>query len=45
MFNKCNYFPKTIIFVDDRMENIGSLEKICIKLKIDFYGFHYKAVF
>jgi hypothetical protein len=44
MFSKYNYCPKAIIFIDDVLENIKSLQKLCIKLKIDFCGFHYKAV-
>jgi len=44
MFSKYNYYPKAIIFVDDVLENIKSLQKLCIKLKIDFCGFHYTAV-
>ena len=34
---------KTVIFVDDLIENIKSLQQICFKLNIDFYGFHYRA--
>lgn len=41
MLNKFNYYPKTIIFIDDLLENIKSLKKLCIKLKINFYGLHY----
>ena len=43
IFEKYNYYPKTVIFVDDLIENIESLKQICLKLNIDFYGFHYKA--
>jgi hypothetical protein len=39
-----NYYPKTIIFVDDDLNNLKSLEKLCIKLNINFYGFYYTAV-
>ena len=39
-----DYYPKTIIFVDDYMGNIESLKKLCINLNLNFYGFHYKAV-
>jgi len=38
-----NYYPKTIFFVDDQLKNLESLEKLCNKLKIKFYGFHYTA--
>ena len=44
MFNKYNYYPKAIIFIDDVLENLKSLQKSCTKLKIDFCGFHYRAV-
>ncbi len=44
MLCKKNYYPKTIIMVDDNLLNIESLEKLCIKLQINFYGFHYVAV-
>jgi len=44
MFSKYNYYPKTIVFVDDSINNLESLRKLCIKLKIDFHGFHYVAV-
>ena len=43
IFKKYNYYPKTIIFVDDLIENVESLQQTCFKLNIDFYGFHYKA--
>ncbi len=39
-----NYRPKTIIFVDDMLNNIESLENLSRKMKIEFYGFHYTAV-
>ncbi|WP_425363909.1 DUF2608 domain-containing protein [Candidatus Tisiphia endosymbiont of Hybos culiciformis] len=38
-----NYYPKTIIFVDDVLENIESVEKICTKLQINFYGFEFNG--
>ncbi len=43
VFKTYNYYPKTVIFVDDLIENIESLKQTCLKLNIDFYGFHYKA--
>ncbi len=43
VFETYNYYPKTVILVDDLIENIESLKQICLKLNIDFYGFHYKA--
>lgn len=38
-----NYYPKSIIFVDDYLPNLESLNKLCNKLKINFHGFYYKA--
>ena len=43
ILKKYNYYPKTVIFVDDLIENVESLKQTCLKLNIDFYGFHYKA--
>ena len=43
ILKKYNYYPKIIIFIDDLIENIKSLQKTCFKLNIDFYGFHYRA--
>lgn len=43
IFSQYSYYPKTIVFIDDNFQNINSLENLCIKLKINFYGFHYKA--
>ena len=39
-----NYYPKTIIFIDDMLNNLKSLERLSSKLKIKFYGLHYTAV-
>ena len=39
-----NYYPKKIVFIDDQLNNLESLEKLCAKLKIKFEGFHYTAV-
>jgi len=39
-----NYHPKRIIFVDDQLKNLESLEKLSDKLKIKFDGLHYTAV-
>jgi len=30
---------------DDLIKNIESLKQTCLKLHVDFYGFHYKAAF
>jgi Protein of unknown function (DUF2608) len=43
IFKKYDYYPKTVIFVDDLIENIESLKQLCFELNINFYGFHYKA--
>ena len=39
-----NYYPKTIIFIDDMLNNLESLERLSSKLKIKFYVLHYTAV-
>lgn len=39
-----NYYPKKVVFIDDQLNNLESLEKLCAKLKIKFEGFHYTAV-
>lgn len=43
VFKKYNYYPKTIIFLDDLIENVQSLQQTCLKLNINFHGFHYRA--
>ncbi|MCC8399069.1 MAG: DUF2608 domain-containing protein [Rickettsia endosymbiont of Platyusa sonomae] len=43
ILHKKSYYPKTIIFVDDVLENIESVEKICTKLQINFYGFEFSG--
>ena len=44
IFKTYNYYPKTIIFVDDLLYNLESLQHLANKLNINFYGFYYKAV-
>lgn len=44
MLNKYNYYPKNILFVDDDLTNLHSIENLCKKLGVNFYGFHYTAV-
>lgn len=39
-----NYHPKQIIFIDDQLNNLKSIENFCTKSRIKFYGFHYIAV-
>lgn len=43
MLNKHKYCPKNFIFVDDLFVNIESIKNLSLKLKVNFYGFHYKA--
>lgn len=43
MLNKHNYYPESILFVDDLFINIESIKKLSLKLTVNFYGFHYKA--
>lgn len=43
ILHKYNHYPKTIIFVDDYLPNLESLNQLCIKLAINFHGFYYKA--
>ena len=44
LFNKYNYYPETIIFVDDYLNNLKSVMQLSIKLNQKFYGFHYTAI-
>lgn len=43
MLDQHQYYPETIIFVDDLFINIESIQKLSLKLTTNFYGFHYKA--
>ncbi len=36
-----SYYPERIIFIDDQLHNILSVENLCNKLGIEFIGFHY----
>ena len=36
--------PEKVIFVDDREENVKSLEEVCQERGIEFLGFHYTEV-
>ena len=38
MLRMRKYSPKSIIFIDDQLKNLESLEKFCNKLKIKFHG-------
>ncbi len=44
MLHQSEYFPESIIFIDDQLKNLESLDKLCKKLKIKFHGIHYTAV-
>ena len=36
--------PKKIIFIDDKLSNVESIQSYCLEQKIEFSGFHYTAV-
>jgi hypothetical protein len=36
--------PAYLIFIDDKLENLVSVKKICNKLEIGFLGIHYKVL-
>ncbi|HJD60958.1 MAG TPA: DUF2608 domain-containing protein [Rickettsia endosymbiont of Columbicola hoogstraali] len=42
-FEKYNLHFKKIIFIDDTMKELESVEKACLDLNIDFQGIHYGA--
>jgi hypothetical protein len=44
ILNHKKYYPKRIIFIDDMLNNLLSVEDMCKKKNIDFIGFHYIAV-
>lgn len=44
ILNNKNYLPKKIIFIDDQLSNIETIAKLCVKLGVQFSGFHYLAV-
>ena len=44
ILNVEKYFPKSIIFIDDQLKNLESLDKFCNNHKIKFQGVHYTAV-
>ncbi len=41
---KVRYKPCVIIFVDDKLEKLESVEEMCKRLKIKFIGIHYIAL-
>ena len=44
ILQKSNYYPKKIIFIDDKIQNLYSVQNVCNMLKIPFQGFHYTAI-
>jgi len=36
--------PSKLVFIDDRIEHVQSLQKLCTDIKIPFEGCHYQAV-
>lgn len=36
--------PSKLVFIDDRIEHVKSLEKLCTEMNILFEGYHYQAV-
>ncbi len=43
LLHKTKYYPKNIIFVDDILENLQAVEKICNRLGINYYGFEFNG--
>lgn len=41
VLKKYNFYPKKIIFVDDKMKNIKPMEQLAKKLKIEFIGYEF----
>ncbi|GAA5252751.1 DUF2608 domain-containing protein [Candidatus Rickettsia kedanie] len=41
VLRKTNYYPQSIIFIDDIEENLLSLQETCKKLKINYQGFEF----
>jgi len=44
ILNRIEFKPKEIIFIDDRIDNIISVQSMCEKLGINYTGFEYSAV-
>lgn len=42
--NEVNYKPKKIIFVDNQLKNMKSVESYCQEEGIEFIGFHYNFI-
>jgi len=43
IFSTTGYYPKAIIFVDDNLDNVQSLQTLCDRLGIKFLGVHFTA--
>ena len=44
MLDKAGYKPNKIIFIDDKHSNLASVERACIKRKIQFIGIRYSQL-
>lgn len=44
ILTELTYKPNKIIFIDDKFENIKSVESFCQKTKIPFVGFYYRKI-
>jgi hydroxymethylpyrimidine pyrophosphatase-like HAD family hydrolase len=44
VFKKYNFYPKQIIFIDDKLKNLQSIESLAHKLHIKFIGYEYTGV-
>lgn len=41
VFTRMSYFPRKIIFIDDKLDNLQSVQNFSINSQIIFQGFHY----
>jgi hypothetical protein len=41
--DRAQFKPRTVVFIDDSMENIKDVEQSCKATGIRFYGFHFEA--
>ncbi len=44
VLNTEDFHPKKIIFIDDRLENLQSIQSFAQRAKIDFIGIHYTKI-
>lgn len=42
-FKTVNWKPNNIIFIDDNVDYLKTVQKVCTDLNIEFLGFHYEA--